>query len=159
VLTNILWLLRGRGRSGKVASIYCTYAILEVWPKSTLSQPRMNLIEMCVLRLDDVLRHHINCIKDFTKFAANCFQRVTKLVPNLSKRLWTPACPQENCNCFLCTYSTTWLQTIIMHQHIMQTTKHNAAHAKHVIAIITILQCTLNPLDTCFDHVSSRYPT
>jgi hypothetical protein len=37
-----------------VTTIYCAYAILEVWPKPRLSQTRMNLDEICVFGLDYV---------------------------------------------------------------------------------------------------------
>jgi hypothetical protein len=62
------------GQLGKVASIYGTYVVLEVWPESRLSQSRVNLSEMCFLRLNDVRRHPIYCVKDFTKFVAYSFQ-------------------------------------------------------------------------------------
>jgi hypothetical protein len=52
--TNIFGLLRGQDRGWKVTTINCSYAILEVGPKSPLSQTRMNLYEIWVFGLDYV---------------------------------------------------------------------------------------------------------
>jgi hypothetical protein len=54
VPSNIFGLLRGRDCRWKVTTINCSYAILEVWPKSRLSQTRMNLDEIWVFGLNYV---------------------------------------------------------------------------------------------------------